>query len=181
MYSVLNIELGSDFELASKSRQDKGWKIDSDIKNKIFYHGVRFEKEGDQLLLACDRKMRVSLISLSRTCQDEADFNQRYIEHLEVALRNGVSAMPKYAIDEINQDNPKAELVNLFYNRKQELAFLMRDTSQGKPVLLATFLSMTLVGLASERRVSGSYDSSDLSIADIIGVAGGIAGIASLF
>lgn len=185
--TIRKIGLGDDVQALWNFKKAEGYSYQKLPDNKLFFNFFRLSKDNENVIIGSNKKNEVSMFVYSESIPS-ANINDIYVKYLEFLFKNRYSPMP----DHLKKSFPVNDDFQLFNGAM---------SSNGDFVLLGKSkdthdvnrdIWMSIVGSPSRMgqripdrtrhsRTASGEDSRSLDIWDVIGTAGTVAGIFSLF
>lgn len=185
--SIRKIGVGYDVQEVYKQKMAENYTYENLPKNKMFHNFFTLDRDNVRFVIGSDSNNGVSLVAYTESV-DTDKINDIYVRYLELFFKNQYSPMPEHARKAMSSDKDMT-ILNGASDSSGDMVILgtMPDPKDDtKTVWLAFILSPARLGFRTPNRTqysrTPSGDSSrSIDLWDVIGTAGTVAGLFSLF
>lgn len=185
--SIRKIGLGYDVQAVYKEKLADNYNYESLPKNKMFHNFFTLDRENVRFVIGSDSNNGISMMAYTESV-DTNKINDIYVRYLELFFKNQYAPMPEHARKSMSSDKD-ITILNGASDSSGDMVILgtMIDPKDPeKTVWMAILLSPTRLGYRVPTRTQYSRTSSgdrasSIDLWDVIGTAGTVAGLFSLF
>lgn len=185
--TIRKISLGDDVQAIYRTKKAQDYTYEELPKSKLF-HNLFTLKKGEERILVGSNKLNQTTMFVYSESIDTSKINDMYVKYLEVFFKLGYKPMPDHLKSKFLIDDD-FQLLNGAIDGSGDMVILgkSKDPKQeGKDLWMAIVLSPSRLGyrVPSRERYSKTPDGEacrSMDIWDMIGTAGTVAGLFSLF
>lgn len=185
--TVRKIALGDDVQSIYRAKKEQGYIFEKRPENRLFYNLFTLSKDNERILIGSNKRNQTAMFVLAESVEP-SKINDIYVKYLELFFKQGYKPMPDHLKSKFSVDDD-FQLLNGAMDASGDMVILgkSKDPKQeGRELWMSIVMSPSKLGYRVPDRTRYSRTPSgdacrSMDIWDMIGTAGTVAGLFSLF
>lgn len=185
--TVRKIALGDDVQAIYRAKKEQGYTFEKLPENRLFYNLFTLTKDNERILIGSNKLNQTAMFVLAESVEP-SNINDIYVKYLELFFKHGYKPMPDHLKSKFSVDDD-FQLLNGAMDSSGDMVILgkSKDPKQeGRELWMSIVMSPNRLGFRLPDRTRYSRTPSgeacrSMDIWDMIGTAGTVAGLFSLF